>query len=156
MRCRHTVPDWHRYMAPGETSRPIFAACRLLVKEGQQASDTRSIACGYWGRQPACPVYDGPEAVSSTARRASHGGTDVPVGPEGVWPVRVPAAADRPRRLWLAIGGISLVVLGWAIVSAAASLRGEGMPARRLVALAGGAASSVALILTLMRLWVRG
>jgi hypothetical protein len=29
----------------------------LLVREGERASEPRAIACGYWGRQEACPLY---------------------------------------------------------------------------------------------------
>jgi hypothetical protein len=36
----------------------MFAACELLVKEGEQVEDYRSIICGYWGRQPECPFYE--------------------------------------------------------------------------------------------------
>jgi hypothetical protein len=58
--CRHTEPDWLRYVRePGE-GFPIFAACKLLLKEGEAAEDPRTLACGYWGRQPECPLYEGP------------------------------------------------------------------------------------------------
>ncbi len=62
-RCRHTVPDWARYVRAPEEGWPILAACRLLVKEGEQVEDPRAIACGYWGRQPECPFYEGAGAV---------------------------------------------------------------------------------------------
>ncbi len=65
--CHHTEPDWARYVrAPGE-GWPIFAGCRLLVKEGELADDPRTIACTFWGRQPDCPVYEGPAKPAAPA-----------------------------------------------------------------------------------------
>lgn len=59
-RCCHTVPDWARHVRAPEESCPIYAACRLLIQGGGQVDDPRTIACGYWGRQPECPLYEGP------------------------------------------------------------------------------------------------
>jgi hypothetical protein len=157
MRCRHTVPDWHRYVAVGEDTRPIFAACRLLVKEGVRAADPRSIACTYWGRQRECPSYDGPE--SSLSGRPSPTGAaaaDAPVVPESVWPVRGPGATDGQRVLLMVLGGLSVVLLGWAVVLSGAVLLGR--PVRigyLIVSLVGGSVSLVTHALTLLRLWAK-
>jgi len=71
MLCRHTEPDWVRFVRdPGE-GFPIFAACRLLVKAGDPADDPRTIACGYWGRQAECPLYEGPGGSAASAGSAS-------------------------------------------------------------------------------------
>ncbi len=68
--CRHTEPDWLRYVRdPGE-GFPIFAACKLLLKEGEAAEDPRTIACSYWGRQPECPLYEGPAKPAPRAAEA--------------------------------------------------------------------------------------
>src|SRR5512139_21741 len=157
MHCRHTVPDWHRYMAAGEDARPIFAACRLLVKEGVRAADSRSIACAYWGRQRECPMYDGPE--SSPSGRPGPRATvtvEAPVAPESIWPVRGPGTTDGQRVLLMVFGGLSVVLLGWAVVLSAALLLGR--PVRIdyvIVTLVGGSASLVTHVLTLLRLWAR-
>ena len=157
MRCRHTVADWHRYLAAGEDARPIFAACRLLVKEGERATDSRSIACAYWGRQRECPLYDGPE--SSPSGRPSPTGTvaaDVRVEPESIWPVRRPGTTDGQRVLFMAFGGLSVVLLGWAVVLTGAVLLGRQVRLDYLiVTLVGGSVSLVTHVLTLLRLWVR-
>jgi hypothetical protein len=115
MRCRHTVPDWHRYVAAGEGARPIFAACRLLVKEEERARDPQSVACSYWGRQWVCPLYDGPEPrpASQLIRATAPAAADVPVALESVWPVRPPDAMDWQRILLLVLGGLSVVLLGF-------------------------------------------
>ena len=157
MRCRHTVADWHRYLAAGDDARPIFAACRLLVKEGARATDSRSIACAYWGRQRECPLYDGPE--SSSGGRPSPAGTaaaDVRVEPESIWPVRRPGTTDGQRVLFMAFGGLSVVLLGWAVVLTGAVLLGRQVRVDYLiVTLVGGSVSLVTHVLTLLRLWVR-
>lgn len=57
MICRHTVADWRRYLKSPEQAT-MFAACGLLVKEGEEVEDYHSIICGYWGRQPECPFYE--------------------------------------------------------------------------------------------------
>lgn len=157
MRCRHTVPDWHRYVAVGEDARPIYAACRLLVKEGEHAADPQSIGCAYWGRQRECPLYDGPESSPGARPSPTRAVTaDVPVAPESIWPVRQPGATDGQRILLLVFGGLSVVLLGWLVVLSVASLAGK--PVRLdylIVALVGGSLSLVTHILTLLRLWVR-
>jgi len=157
MRCRHTVPDWHRYVAAGEDARPIFAACRLLVKEGARATDPRSIACAYWGRQHECPLYDGPESSPGGRPGPTRAvAADVPVAPESIWPVRQPGATDGQRVLLLVCGGLSVVLLGWVVVLSLAAL--AGTPVRLdylIVTLVGGSLSLVTHILTLLRLWVR-
>jgi hypothetical protein len=157
MRCRHTVPDWHRYVAAGEDARPIFAACRLLVKEGERAADPRSIACAYWGRQRECPLYDGPESSPGPRPSPTRAvAADVPVAPESIWPVRRPGATDGQWVLLLVLGGLSVVLLGWVVVLSLAAL--AGTPVRRgflIVALVSGSLSLVSHILTLLRLWIR-
>ena len=157
MRCRHTVPDWHRYVAAGEDARPIFAACRLLVKEEVRAADPRSIACAYWGRQRECPLYDGPES-SPTGRPSPTGvvAVDAPVVPGSIWPVRRPGATDGQRVLLMVFGGLSVVLLGWAVVLSGAALLGRPVRVDYLiVTLVGGSVSLVTHVLTLLRLWVR-
>jgi hypothetical protein len=127
MRCRHTVPDWHRYVAAAEDARPIFAGCRLLVKEGVRAADPRSIACGYWGRQRECPLYDGPES-SPSGRPIQIGAVaaDAPVAPESIWPVR--RLAPRMASAYLMVfGGLSVVLLGWAVVLTGAAPPGKAV-----------------------------
>jgi hypothetical protein len=158
MRCRHTVPDWHRYVAAGEEARAIFAACRLLVKEGESVADARGIACAYWGRQRDCPLYDGPEAPGDLRRGGALAGPagDVPVGPERVWPVQGPGETDTQRLLLLVLGGFSIAVLGCAVVVNLATLGGTtartGYVSALLIA---GGLSLATHILTLLRLWVR-
>jgi len=157
MRCRHTVPDWHRYVAAGEVTRPIFAACRLLVKGGEHAVDSRSIACAYWGRQRECPSYEGPgsnpgERPGSTVSAAA----DAPVAPETIWPVRQPGATDGQRILLMVLGGLSVVLLGGAVVMSVTTLLGRPVRTDYVVAtLVGGSVSLVAHVLTLLRLWAR-
>ena len=157
MRCRHTVPDWHRYVAAGEDARPIFAACRLLVKEGERAVDSRSIACAYWGRQRECPMYDGPESrPSGRSSPRDAVAADAPVAPETVWPIRQPGATDGQRGLLKVLGGLSVVLLGWAVVLSVAALLGR--PVRTdylIVTLVGGSVSLATHVLTLLRSWAR-
>ena len=157
MRCRHTVPDWHRYVAAGEVTRPVLAACRLLIKAGEPAADARTIACSFWGHQRDCPVYDGPGArptgVSSPVGRTD---VDTPAASEDVWPVRQPGATDGQRLTLMALGGLSIALLGWAAVLGTGVLLGR--PARSgivIIALAGGAVSVVTHFLMLLRLWVK-
>lgn len=157
MRCRHTVPDWHRYVAAGDDTRPIFAACRLLVKEGEAAADPRAIACAYWGRQRECPLYDGPEAFPREQAGPIRATTaDVAVAAEKVWPVRQPGAPDVQRLLLMALSGLSVVLLGLALGLTVSAL--QGRPARShdvVVMLLAGSVSIVTLVLTLLRLWVK-
>ena len=158
MRCRHTVPDWHRYVAAGDDARPIFAACRLLVKEEERARDPRSVACGYWGRQRDCPLYDGPESrpVSQSTRTNAPAAADVPVAPDSVWPVRPPGAADGQRVLLLALGGLSVILLGLAVFLGLAALGKKAPPTGYLVVtVIAGVLSVVTHLLALLRLWVR-
>lgn len=157
MRCRHTVPDWHRYVAAGEVTRPVLAACRLLIKAGEPAADARTIACSFWGHQRDCPVYEGPGARptgdSSPVERTD---VDTPAASEDVWPVRQPGATDGQRLTLMALGALSIALLGWAAVLGAGVLLGR--PARSgivIIALAGGAVSVVTHFLMLLRLWVK-
>jgi len=69
--CVHTVPDWARYVRAPDEGPPILAACRLLVKEREPADDARTIACGYWGRQAECPLYEGPGGSAASAGSAT-------------------------------------------------------------------------------------
>src|SRR5512136_812324 len=152
MRCRHTVPEWHRYVVAEGAARPIFAACRLLVKDGERAADPLTIACTYWGRQQDCPLYDGPESRASQTLP----GADVRVGPESVWPVRPPGATDGQRVLLMALGGLSIALLGWAVILSLAALIGKPVGTGYLIViLSGSALSLMTHVLTLLRLWVR-
>jgi hypothetical protein len=157
MRCRHTVPDWHRYVAAGEVTRPVLAACRLLIKEGEPAADARTIACSFWGRQSECPFYDGPERKPTGASSLTQcAGTDAPVACEHVWPVRQPGAADGQRVLLMVLAGFSIALLGWAAVLSAAVLLGR--PVRNdvpIITLAGSVVSVLTLFLMVLRLWVK-
>jgi hypothetical protein len=157
MRCRHTVPDWHRYVVSGEDARPIFAACRLLVKDGERAADSRAIACMYWGRQRECPLYDGPESSPREQPGPMRSTTaDVVTAPEKVWPVRQPGAPDVQRLCLMALTGVSVVLLGLALVLTVSAL--QGRPVRSndfVVMLLAASVSTVTLVLTLLRLWVK-
>lgn len=158
MRCRHTVPDWHRYVAGGEDAPPIFAACRLLIKDGEPAREPQHIACTFWGRQRDCPVYDGPEP-----RRPDYAGgpiapaaADTPVAPDSVWPVRPPGDADVERFLLLTLGGLSAMLLALTVLLGLSALGGGAIPTAYLaVTLIAGTLSLVVHLLTLRRLWVR-
>lgn len=156
MRCRHTVPDWHRYVSAGEVARPLFAACRLLIREGEAAADARTIACTFWGRQRECPLYDGPESSPSGRPVPTDGAAaDRPVGPGPVWPVRPPGARDGQRLLLMLLGGLSIVLLGWAMALSVAALFGRPVRSDYLtVILVGGAVSLVTHFLVLLRLWI--
>ena len=156
MRCRHTVPDWHRYVAAEEGTRPVLAACRLLIKEGEPAADARAIACGFWGRQRECPVYDGPESSLSGHPKPARGvAVDAPVAAEDVWPVRQPGATDGQRVLLMLLGGLSIVLLGWAVALSVAALLGRPVQSGYVtVTLIGGAVSLTTHVLVLLRLWI--
>jgi len=156
MRCRHTVPDWHRYVAAEEATRPVLAACRLLIKEGEPAADARAIACGFWGRQRECPVYDGPESsLSGHPKLARSVVADAPVAVESVWPVRQPGATDGQRVLLMLLGGLSIVLLGWAVALSVAALLGRPVQSGYVtVTLIGGAVSLTTHVLVLLRLWI--
>ncbi len=158
MDCRHTVPDWHRYVRPRADALPIFAACRLLVKEGEQVGDPRSIACAYWGRQRECPLYDGPGgAVRGQAgpiRRPAS--PEVPVNPEQVWPVRAPGTTDRMRLVIIGLGVLSTAFLGWMVSIGLSVLNGQAMPAGYVpLTLAGATVSIVTHVLATLRTWAR-
>ncbi len=65
--CRHTEPDWARHVRDPDAGVPLFAACRLLLKDGEPVDDPRTIACGFWGRQSECPLYEGPGRAAAVA-----------------------------------------------------------------------------------------
>jgi len=158
MDCRHTVPDWHRYLRPAEDALPIFAACRLLVKEGEPASDPRSIACAYWGRQPDCPLYDGPRVHRKDQPRegAWAASREVPVDPEAVWPVRVPGTADRMRLVIIGLGVLSIALLGWMVSIGLSVLNGQAVPATFVpLTLVAASVSIVTHVLAMLRTWAR-
>jgi hypothetical protein len=158
MRCRHTVPDWHRYVMPSGDAAPIFAGCRLLVKEGEPAGDPRSIACAFWGHQRDCPLYDGPEAptqAQSGAAGRSHP-AEVPVMVGAVWPVRAPGATDGMRFVLMGLGVLSTALLAWAAGGILSVLNGEATAAGSLrVTLAAAAVSIVTHVVATLRTWAR-
>jgi hypothetical protein len=158
MRCRHTVPDWHRYVAAKEDAAPILAACRLLVRDGDRVEDPRSIACTYWGHQPECPVYDGPgKAVGQPLTRAGRpADQDVLLASEGAWPVRATGAVDGSRIFLILMGGLSIVLLGLVAILSATVFRGATVSSGyRTVLVIAGVVSLLTHILTLLRIWVR-
>jgi hypothetical protein len=158
MDCRHTLPDWHRYVRPTGEALPIFAACRLLVKEGEPAADPRSIACAYWGRQPECPLYDGPGVQRRDLPRpgAWAASQEVPVEPEAVWPVRAPGMTDRLRIVLIGLGVLSTVLLGWLATMGLSVLSGRVQPAATVpLALVAASVSIVTHILTTLKMWAR-
>jgi hypothetical protein len=158
MLCRHTVPDWHRYVDAGAETAPIFAACRLLVKEGEPARDPRSIGCAYWGRQRECPLYEGPGG-----RIGSRGGAgerraaaEVPVAPDAVWPVRPPGARDRWRWLLPGLEGASIALLLGAAVGTVGILQGKAPGGGYAVLVLAAACVSIAtLVLGRLLSWAR-
>ena len=157
MRCRHTVPDWHRYVTAAWDGPPILAGCRLLVKDGEQVSDPRAIACAYWGHQHECPLYDGSERQREPAppRGAIPGASDEPVAPESVWPVRPPGSMDTQRIVLLVLGALSIMLLGWATILGALALSELRISTGfAIVALAAGLVSFATHVLSLLRLWV--
>jgi len=156
MQCRHTVPDWHRYVDPTGEGPPIFAACRLLVREGEQSPDPRAIACGYWGHQQDCPLYEGPGALARPNEAARPASADVPVALGTVWPVRPPTAQDGMRIVVMALGGVSIVLLVWAAVVWLSLMRGTAAPASFVVvASAAAVVSIVTHALATLRVWAR-
>ena len=99
-RCRHTVPDWTQYVRAPEEGAAIFAACGLLVKDGEQVDDSRTVACGFWGRQPDCPLYVGPGAPAPRAAAAAPSeppSPEVPVTARQVAAARLTADDHAPR-----------------------------------------------------------
>jgi len=158
MQCRHTVPDWHRYVNPAADAVPIFAGCRLLVKEGEPASDPRSIACAYWGHQRDCPLYDGPGARA----RGSAGGpprsssVEVPVAPEEIWPVRTPGAIDGMRLVLIGLGVLSTALLLWTALLGLSALHGRAtLLAHPHVIVTAASVSIVTHVLATLRTWGR-
>jgi hypothetical protein len=145
MDCRHTVPDWHRYVAPEGVTSPIMAGCRLLVKDGEPARDVRAIACAYWGRQRQCPMYEGPdarrEALSPGTRSAPE---ETPLAGESAWPVRGPHAADGFRALLIALRLLAAALLCWSLGLGLLALFAGG--AGRRVAVAAVVAAGVSLV----------
>ena len=111
MQCRHTVADWHRYVEPNGASLPIVAACRLLLKEGEQAREPRDIACAHWGRQRECPLYEGPGGRIDPPQvpPAVNSIRETPIGLDAVWPVRHPETVDGFR---VVTGGMTVLSLG--------------------------------------------
>jgi len=158
MRCRHTVPDWHRFVAASEGIVPIFAACRLLTKEGDRVGDPRSIACSFWGHQEECPLYDGPgkRLAGRLDSSPSPASTDEP-GPAGdVWPVRSPGAEDGPRVFLLVLSTLSVALLIWAAVLGVTAQGSARIPGSFwIVAAIGVAVSIMSHILALLRIWAR-
>jgi hypothetical protein len=158
MRCRHTVPDWHRYVAAKEDAAPILAACRLLVQDGDRVEDPRSIACMYWGHQRDCPVYHGPGQPPGKPSTRGNGlaAPDESLAPEGAWPVRAPGVVDGLRIFLILLGGLSIVLLGLAAILSVTALRGASIPSGyRTVLVIAGIVSLLTHVLTLFRLWVR-
>ena len=158
MRCRHTVPDWHRYTAAGAEAVPIFAACRLLIKDGDRIGDPRTIACDYWGHQQDCPLYDGPGKRPDRRSDApkTDASTDEPAPIEAVWPVRPPGAADTLRALLIGLTALSVALLIWAAAVGLAARGGAGMSKRFwIVAAIAAIVSIVTHVLALLRIWAR-
>ncbi len=158
MQCRHTVPDWHRYVKPAGDAIPIFAGCHLLVKEGEPAADPRSIACAYWGHQRDCPLYDGPGAAT-TKKAAGSPRTrseEMPVEPRAVWPVRPPGTKDGMRIVLIVLGVVSTGLLVWSGFVSLAILIGGGWPAGYLqVSVVAAVVSILTHILATLRTWAR-
>jgi hypothetical protein len=154
MQCRHTVPDWHRFVDPAGDALPLFAACRLRVKEGERALDPRSIACTYWGHQRECPLFEGPDksvrAESSSLEPSAS--RDVPVAMGTVWPVRGPGARDSMRIVLIGLGALStalmLLTVGVGLLAGATSPVGF----QRFV-LAAVTVSVVTHVLSTLRTW---
>lgn len=160
MRCRHTVPDWQQYVVSVTDTPPIFAACRLLLREGDRASDSRTIACSFWRHQLDCPVYDGPEARTALSpgeqswpiRQVAP--ADVPLAGEEPWAVRPPGATDGMRSIVIGLGISSVALLIWTGVIGLSVMRGTAAPARLLtVAMAAATVSIVTHILATLRAW---
>ena len=160
MRCRHTVPDWQRYVVSVTETPPIFAACRLLLREGERASDSRTIACSYWRHQLDCPVYDGPEVRTEVSTGEQSwpirpvASADVPLTDEEPWPVRPPGATDGMRAIVIGLGISSVVLLIWTGVVGLSVMRGAAVPARLLTLTVAAVTVSIAThTLTTLRAW---
>jgi hypothetical protein len=158
MQCRHTVPDWHRYVDPAADPAPIFAACRLLVKAEAPARDPRSIACTYWGHQRDCPLFEGAGGAAGMEPRAAErpASRDVPVAMEAVWPVRPPGARDGMRLVLIGLGAVSIVLMLLTVGVGFAVLRGESRHAGYLHLVWVAAMASIAThVLATLRAWAR-
>jgi hypothetical protein len=158
MQCRHTVPDWHRYVDPAGDAAPIFAACRLLVKEGEPARDPRSIACTYWGHQRDCPLFEGAGGAARTEPRAAErrASRDVPVAMGAVWPVRAPGARDGMRLVLIGLGALSIILMLLTVGVGLAVLHGKRSPAGYLHLVWVAATVSIAThVLATLRAWAR-
>jgi hypothetical protein len=156
MQCRHTVPDWHRFVDAGADPVPIFAACRLLVKEGQPARDPRAIGCAYWGRQRECPLYEGPGGRIDSGKweETRRGALDIPVLLKTVWPVRPPGARDGWRWVVAGLEAASLVLLLGAVIGAIGILQGRALgTGYGILVLAAAGVSIVTLVLGWLRIW---
>ena len=156
MRCRHTVPDWHRYVNPAGATFPIFAACRLLVKEGEEARDPRSIACTYWGHQRDCPLFEGSGGPARMESKVAERPTskDVPVAMGMLWPVRTPGTKDGMRFILMWLGALSTALLLLVVGVGLSSLGQKTSPAgyARLV-LVAATVSVVTHVLVTLRTW---
>ncbi len=152
MPCRHTVPDWHRH-AEGNPAAPIFAGCRLLIKEGERAADPRAIACAFWGHQGDCPQYEGPGKRSGTLPAAPRAAHDEPIPAEPVWPVRPPGTPDRIRTGLMALGITAIVLMLYSLIDLETGWTGS---AGRILLSLALAFSVVGHALGLIRLWARG
>jgi hypothetical protein len=158
MPCRHTVPDWHRYVDPAADAAPIFAACRLLVKEGAPARSPRDIRCAYWGRQRECPLYEGPgERIGGQEHfRAQPAPKDVPVAIESVWPVRPPGTRDAWRWVLPGLEVLSVALLLGTAVGAIRILEGTAPgPGYAGLVLAAAGITIGALVLGRLHTWAR-
>jgi hypothetical protein len=120
MRCRHTVADWRRHVAD-PSAAPIYAACRLLIRDDQPVAEPHAIACGYWGRQEACPLYEGPRAAARPA--AASAAAEARVDPGSVWPVRQPG---EPDAVALGLAGLHVAAGLLLLAAAIAALAGAG------------------------------
>jgi hypothetical protein len=148
MRCRHTVAEWHRFTAADAVAMPIFAACRLLIKDGDRVADPRTIACSYWGHQEDCPVYDGPgkrldPCLGETRSSVS---TDGPA----------PGDTDGPRLLLIGLSVVSVALLIWAAALGLMARGGGGMPERFwIIAAIAAIVSIVTHVLAFLRIRAR-
>ena len=156
VQCRHTVPAWHKYVEPAGDALPIFAGCRLLVKENERARDPRSIACNYWGHQGDCPLFEGAKETASTAARTAERFTskDVPVAADEVWPVRVPSEKDGMRLVLIWMGALSAVLMLLTVGIGCSVLLGKMNRGDYLhLMLVAGTMSAVTHVLATLRTW---